>query len=90
MTNTKFRKRALLSSVAMLLVALVALGSATFAWFTQSTTATASGLAISTTKSSELKVAKVDFDFKDAVVYDDEGQVMYSQLLLPVLHGTLL
>ena len=30
MTNTKFRKRALLSSVAMLLVALVALGSATF------------------------------------------------------------
>ena len=31
---TKSRKRILLSSIAMLLVALVALGSATFAWFT--------------------------------------------------------
>ena len=30
----KSRKKILLSSIAMLLVALVALGSATFAWFT--------------------------------------------------------
>ena len=44
MTNTKFRKRALLSSVAMLLVALVALGSATFAWFTEDPTADAQGI----------------------------------------------
>ena len=44
MTNTKFRKRALLSSVAMLLVALVALGSATFAWFTENPQVTASGI----------------------------------------------
>ncbi len=35
MTNTKFRRRALVSSIAMLLVALVALGSATFAWFAE-------------------------------------------------------
>lgn len=73
MTNTKFRKRALLSSVAMLLVALVALGSATFAWFTSSTTATATGLGISTTKSSELKVAKLDLQWADTVKYDDEA-----------------
>lgn len=45
MTNTKFRKRALLSSVAMLLVALVALGSATFAWFVDDPTAKASGIS---------------------------------------------
>ena len=44
MTNTKFRKRALLSSVAMLLVALVALGSATFAWFTEDPDADAQGI----------------------------------------------
>ncbi len=44
MTNTKFRKRALLSSVAMLLVALVALGSATFAWFTEDPKADAQGI----------------------------------------------
>lgn len=54
MTNTKFRKRALLSSVAMLLVALVALGSATFAWFTQTPTANATGLTMTTTTSASL------------------------------------
>lgn len=48
MTNTKFRKRALLSSVAMLLVALVALGSATFAWFVANPTVTAKGLKMQT------------------------------------------
>lgn len=73
MTNTKFRKRALLSSVAMLLVALVALGSATFAWFTSSSSAKAEGLAIATTKSSELKVSKADWDWQDSVEYDDEA-----------------
>lgn len=73
MKNTKFRRRALLSSVAMLIVALIALGSATFAWFTSSTTATANGLAISTTKSSELKVSKLDLDWADTVTYDDEA-----------------
>ena len=73
MTNTKFRKRALLSSVAMLLVALVALGSATFAWFTSSTSASANDLAISTTKSSELKVSKANWTWADTVSYDDEA-----------------
>ena len=57
MTNTKFRKRALLSSVAMLLVALVALGSATFAWFVANPTATASGLAIKTEAAPGLVIA---------------------------------
>ena len=46
MTNTKFRKRALLSSLAMLLVALVALGSATFAWFVDDPNVTATGLTM--------------------------------------------
>ena len=70
MTNTKFRKRALLSSVAMLLVALVALGSATFAWFTSTTKATAKGISIATTKSSELQVAKLNYQFADEVTYN--------------------
>lgn len=56
MTNTKFRKRALLSSVAMLLVALVALGSATFAWFTNSPTANANGLKLKSTASAGIVV----------------------------------
>ena len=56
MTNTKFRKRALLSSVAMLLVALVALGSATFAWFTANPDANASGISLKTTAAAGLVV----------------------------------
>ena len=56
MTNTTFRRRALLSSVAMLLVALVALGSATFAWFVSDPTAKADGLAMKTTTSTGLVI----------------------------------
>ena len=56
MTNTKFRKRVLLSSVAMLLVALVALGSATFAWFVDSPLADAKGLNATAETSTGLLV----------------------------------
>ena len=63
MTNTKFRKRALLSSVAMLLVALVALGSATFAWFAANPKANAAGLKLKTTAATGL-VVKTDTDHK--------------------------
>ena len=57
MTNTKFRRRALLSSVAMLLVAMLALGSATFAWYAANTTADASGLTFTTTGEAGLVIA---------------------------------
>lgn len=56
MTNTKLRKRALLSSVAMLLVALIALGSATFAWFTANTKVNSQGLLVKTTASTGLVI----------------------------------
>ena len=56
MTNTKFRKRALLSSVAMLLVALVALGSATFAWFSADPNAHTKGLSLKATASTGLLI----------------------------------
>ncbi len=61
MKNTTFRKKALLSSVAMLLVALVALGSATFAWFTANPNADATGLSVKTTAASGL-VIKTETD----------------------------
>jgi hypothetical protein len=56
MTNTKFRKKALMSSVAMLIVALIALGSATFAWYQSNPTATASGATFTTNATSGLLV----------------------------------
>lgn len=68
-TKKSFKKKALLSSLSMLMVATVAVGSATFAWFTSSTSATAKDINVKTTKSSEIKVAKADFDFKDEISY---------------------
>lgn len=61
MKNTSMKKKALLSSVAMLLVALVALGSATFAWFAANPNATASGLSMKTTAAAGL-VVRTDSD----------------------------
>lgn len=58
--KTNAKKRMLISSVAMLLVAMIALGTATFAWFTTSTTATASNINIHTAKASTLKIAGND------------------------------
>jgi predicted ribosomally synthesized peptide with SipW-like signal peptide len=72
MKNTTFRRRALISSIAMLLVALVALGSATFAWFTSSTTATANGIKVSTIKSSELQISKSDLQWGTQVDYNTQ------------------
>lgn len=56
MKHTTTRKKMLLSSVAMLLVAMLALGSATFAWFTSNPNANASGLSLKTTASTGLVI----------------------------------
>jgi len=56
MTNTKFRRRALISSVAMLLVAMLALGSATFAWFTADPKAKTKGLDLKAQSSTGLLI----------------------------------
>ena len=50
------RKKMLLSSVAMLLVAMLALGSATFAWFTTNPNATAKGLTLRATAAKGLVI----------------------------------
>ena len=54
---TKSRKRILLSSIAMLLVALVALGSATFAWFSVSKTVTADGMQVKAIATAGLEIS---------------------------------
>lgn len=70
------KKRVLLSSVAMLMVATVSLGSATYAWFTQNTTATASGIDIRTSKTSSLLIADDTIDYTTAFSYQDVQAVM--------------
>lgn len=59
--KAKSRKRLLISSVAMLLVAMLALGTATFAWFTSNPNANASGLTLKTTAAAGL-VIRTDSD----------------------------
>ena len=56
----KSRKRLLISSVAMLLVAMLALGTATFAWFTQNTRSYADEINVKTSKVSTLVLSKHD------------------------------
>lgn len=53
-----FRKSSLITSVALLLVAIVALGGATFAWFSTKTTASASSLSAKTTQGSNLMISE--------------------------------
>lgn len=74
MKNTTFKRRALLSSVAMLLVALVALGSATFAWFVSDPTAKADGLAMKTTTSTGL-VIDTQYDGNETFTHDEDFNV---------------
>ncbi len=68
--KAKSRRRLLISSIAMLLVAMLALGTATFAWFTTSTSTTAQGVNVQTVKSSELKVSRWDHNWGDDINYN--------------------
>lgn len=51
-----FKKRALVSSVAMLLVATVAVGSATFAWFTSNKSVTADSMTVKASAAQGLQI----------------------------------
>ena len=89
MTNTKFRKRALLSSVAMLLVAIVALGSATFAWFSVRPDAQASGLVAATTKASSLQIKELYSDDWASEITFDANNYSPGNLNPVTFNGTL-
>lgn len=77
--KTKSRKRLLISSVAMLLVAMLALGTATFAWFTQNTSATADGFGAKTVKASELKLSS-----RYVTKWTESLHYNYDKVLKPV------
>ncbi len=57
-TQKSFRKKALLSSLSMLLVSTVAVGSATFAWFTSNKSVTASGMSVKAAAATGLQITK--------------------------------
>lgn len=74
--KAKSRKRLLISSIAMLLVAMIALGTATFAWFTSSTSATASGITVRTSKTSSLQISDATREYGNDFTYQNIKSVM--------------
>lgn len=80
--KTTSRKRLLISSVAMLLVAMLALGTATFAWFTTNTNPYADNFSAKTTKQSTLLLSDntrtgwtshLNYDVKNKTMYPASG-----------------
>lgn len=72
------RRKALLSSIAMLLVAVVALSSATYAWFTANTAANVKGINLSTNATSDLKFATAENG-----TYNSSLDLSTSKVLVP-------
>ena len=73
----KSRKRLLISSIAMLLVAMLALGTATFAWFTTDTTTQAKNISVKTSKQSTLEISSNKLDWTSGTLnYGFAGQTL--------------
>lgn len=81
------RRRLLLSSVVMLLVAVFALGTATYAWFTNSSTAKATGVNVSTTKLSNLQVCETNS--ADDSDWGNKVDFRVNEQLMPASTGNL-
>lgn len=76
--KTNAKKRMLVSSVAMLLVAMIALGTATFAWFTQNTETKADKISASTSKVSSLVLSNYTrTNWKSHLEYNFSNDGMY-------------
>ena len=85
MKTKNMRKKALVSSIAMLLVAVVALSGATYAWFSTNTTARLNTISLTTSKQSSLLIAEktgasdpADADYSAEIVAN------WAQQLTPV------
>ena len=86
MKTTK-RSKMLLSSIAMLLVALVALGSATYAWYAINKTVTADGISVQASSVGGLQIQSDDatsttwgnsISFSDSSVILDPAEIAVS------------
>lgn len=69
--KTTSKKRMLISSVAMLLVAMLSLGTATFAWFSTKTTADADGISVNSSKASGLLISEDNAAWSSVINYSN-------------------
>lgn len=77
-TKKSFKKKALLSSLSMLMVATVAVGSATFAWFTSNPYATAKGLQMKATASKGLVIQTASHKAVDETFWGHTDYLKYD------------
>ena len=84
MKTKNMRKKALLSSVAMLLVAVVALSGATYAWFTANTDAKVSPIYLKTERQSSLVLAEDTLANAETATFTSALNVNWKQTLTPV------
>ena len=84
MKTKNMRKKALMSSVAMLLVAIVALSGATYAWFTANTDAKVIPIYLKTERQSSLVLAEDTLANADTATFTSALNVNWKQTLTPV------
>ena len=89
MKHSTFRKSSLISSIALLLVAIVALGGATFAWFSNKTTASAGTLEMTATSGSGLYIVESALNVTEAPATGWSSTVKWAELegALPAVSG---
>lgn len=73
-----FRKSSLITSVALLLVAIVALGGATFAWFSAKSTAEVKNLSITSSAASGLLVSDDGIEYGSEVDYTSDTDIVLA------------
>ncbi|MBQ8000625.1 MAG: hypothetical protein IJ298_05330 [Ruminococcus sp.] len=82
MKRSTFRKSSLISSVALLLVAIVALSGATFAWFSSNDSTKASGIQMTASAASGLYIAESAATTVDTVATDAwKGSINFGATL---------
>ncbi len=82
MKRSTFRKSSLISSVALLLVAIVALSGATFAWFSSNDSTKASGIQMTASAASGLYIARTNASaLADIAASDWKGSIEFGKNL---------
>lgn len=82
MKRSTFRKSSLISSVALLLVAIVALSGATFAWFSSNDSTKASGIQMTASAASGLYIAKTNAaSLADIAASEWKGSINFGHTL---------
>ena len=84
--NSKAIKRQLLAAIAMVLVAAIALGSSTYAWFAANTSVTATGANVTAQTPTTILISKTNATtgFGSTIAMDNESDMATNGKVYPV------